>query len=425
MYTDDLMKENGKLEIHVPPTFTAQRPAFSYSHANMGTTIEDHELAQKIPKPNGTISTWLGPQNFADLAVRSNAPASLADLLLPDTPQISVHITSFTNATLVGLSWPHTMMDVMGQQAFLNAWSLVLAGRESEVPTVLGAQKDELTAIADAPTEKAEEYVHKSKQLKGLAMVQFGARFAWDMITGAKPETKTICLPKNVVAALRLQAQQELPSPDNGEDKPFISDGDVLTAWTMRAVATSLPSLRPMTALHAMNARFRLPSLINAKGVYLQNMLVPGFVFVSPDMATGPMGPIALSNRQHLLEQATEPQVLASLREQRTSGDPSTLLYSDPNALLLPFTDWTKANFFKMADFSAAVLRAGDTRQERCNPPGTPTFHHAASRKPNHTARLMVVILGKDFEENLWLTLTMSPTAWANVEKSLEELTLA
>jgi hypothetical protein len=419
-----MMKENGKLEIHAPRTFTVERPAFSYSHASIDITIEEHELAKQLPRPNGKVSTWIGPQNFSDFAVRENAPASLEDLLQPDTPQISVHLTSFTNATLVGLSWPHTLMDVMGQQAFLHGWSLVLAGRESEVPPVLGAREDELIAIADAPTgvEKTEEYVHKSKQLKGFAMVQFGARFAWDMMTGPKPETKTICLPKNVVAALRLQAQRELPNLLDGEDKPFISDGDVLTAWTMRSVSTSLPSPRPITALHAMNARFRLPTLMNAKGVYLQNMLVPGFVFVSGEIAMGPMGPIAISNRQHLLQQATESQVLASLREQRISGDPSRLLYSDASALLLPYTDWTKANFFKMADFSAAVVQAGDTQQRRCNPPGTPIFFHASSRRPTAGARLMVVILGKDYEENTWLTLTMSPMAWANIEKSLKEL---
>lgn len=406
----------------MPSAFTAERQAFSYSHASIDTAIEDNAVASKLPKSDGKVSTWLGPQNFGDFAVRDEAPMTIEDLLSSDTPQISFHITSFTNATLVGLSWPHTMMDVMGQQAFLQAWSLVLAGRESEVPPVLGAQEDELCAIVDAPAEKPEEYMPKLKQLKGFAMMQFGARFAWDMLTGPVPETRTICLPKKVVAALRLQAQNDLADPSGKGETPFISDGDVLTAWTMCAVATSLPSPRPMTALHAMNARFRLPSLINAQGVYLQNMLVPGFTFVAPDVARGPMGPIALTNRQHLLEQATEPQVLARLREQRISGDPSTLLYSDANTLLMSFTDWTKANFFKMADFSPAVVRAGETAQTRCNPPGTPVFHHASARRPNATMRLMVVVLGKDWAENTWCTLTMSPSAWENILKSLDGL---
>jgi hypothetical protein len=350
---------------------------------------------------------------------------TIEDILSGDTPQISVHITSFSDATLVGLSWPHTLMDVMGQQNLLRAWSLVLADRHTEVPPVLGARQDALCDLTDNASQAPEEYILKAKQLKGLSLVKFGARFAWDMLTGPAPKTQTIYLPKDVVAKLRVQAEKGVPvSNDDGGmgEKPFISDGDILTAWTLRCVASSLPSPRPLTALHAMNARFRLPSLINAEGVYMQNMLVPGFTFLSPDVATGPLGPIALHNRQRLLEQATEGQVLASLREQRVSGDPSTLLYSDADALLVPFTDWTKAKFFSAVDFAGAVVRAGDGEKGRSNPPGTPVFHHCTSRKPNPTNRLLVHILGRDYAGGYWLTLTMSPGAWTNVEASLKEL---
>jgi hypothetical protein len=363
---------------------------------------------------------------------------TIEDLLAGDTPQISVHITSFNDATLVGLSWPHTLMDVMGQAAFLSAWSSVLAGRATEVPPVLGAQEDVLLALTDdATSAPQEEYVLKSKQLKGLAFVKFGARFAWDMLTGAKPLTQTIHIPKSVVATLRARAEADLTTfhigatttAEQGENKmPFISDGDILTAFTLHCIASSLPAPRPLTALHAMNARFRLPSLINAKGVHVSNMLVPGFTFLDPAMSTGPLGPMALHNRQKLLEQATEAQVLASLREQRVSGDPSTLLYSDADALLVPFTDWTKAKFFTSAiDFSPAVVRAGGDgggggTEGRCNPPGTPVFHHASSRRPNPTARLLVHILGRDYGGGYWLTLTMSPAAWEKVEEELKEL---
>ncbi|KAH8707556.1 hypothetical protein GQ44DRAFT_817332 [Phaeosphaeriaceae sp. PMI808] len=396
------LKKNGALEIHVPSSFTAERPAFSFSHAEIGTAIEDHPVARTLPKPNGTESIWPGPQDFKEFAARSDAPTTMEDLLSGDIPQISVHITSFTNATLIALMWPHTLMDVMGHQAFVNAWSLVLAGRESEVPPLLGAREDKLCAIIDASVEKPEEYMLKSKQLKGLAMLKFG-------------HTRTICLTKKVVADLRLQAQTDLANLSSGEKVPFISDGDVLTAWTMSAVATSLPYPRPVTALHAMNARFRLPSLINAQGVFLQNMLLPGFTTVPPDVARGPIGPIALSNRQCLMEQATEPQVLACMREQR-------LLYIDANVVLMPFTDWTKAKLFNAVNFSPAVVRGSEVSPRRSNPPGTPVFYHASTRRVNPTARLMVVILGKDYEDNYWLTLTMPPLAWANIERSLKEL---
>ncbi|KAI4701832.1 hypothetical protein J4E89_010523 [Alternaria sp. Ai002NY15] len=420
------LNNKGALEIHVPRQFTSERPAFSYSHVTINTPIEEHDLAKKLPKANRAVLICPGPTEFNDLAASADAPMTFEDLIAGDTPQISVHITSFTNATLVGLSWPHTLMDVIGNQNLLCAWSMVLAGKETEVPPVLGAREDMLRALTDNTTQPAEEYILKAKQLKGLSMVKFGARFAWDMLTGPAPKSQTIYLPKDVVAKLRVATEQDLPVQENDdgivEKPPFISDGDVLTAWTLRCIASSLPSPRPLTALHAMNARFRLPELINAKGMYMQNMLVPGFTFLSPDMATGPLGPIALHNRQRLLEQATEGQVLASLREQRISGDPSTLLYSDADAMLVPFTDWSKAKFFSTVDFGPAVVRAGDESEGRSNPPGMPAFHHCSSRKPNPAARLLVHILGRDHAGGYWLSLIMSPKAWENVEESLREL---
>ena len=320
----------------------------------MNMAIEDHTVAKDLPRPNGKVTQYPGPNAFANFSARSDAPTTLQDLLAGDTPQISVHITSFTNATLVGLSWPHTIMDVMGQQAFLAAWSLVLAGHDSLVPPVLGAREDTLCALTSDPNSPQDPYILNSQRLAGLSMIKFGARFAWDMLTQPASSTRTVCLPGSTFSALRLQVQKDIPATD------FISDGDILAAWAIRAVSFSLPYPRPITALHAMNARFRLPSLLNAEGVYLQNMLVPGFTFMSSALARGSIGPIALNNRQSLLAQATESQVLAALRELRVLGDTGTLLFGEPDAVLVPFTDWMKTNLFEKTDFSAAV-----TEEER------------------------------------------------------------
>ncbi|KAJ5025214.1 hypothetical protein PSV08DRAFT_182739 [Bipolaris maydis] len=436
------LKANGKLEIHVPRAFTPSRPAFSYTHDSINTSIQDHELTRKLPlSPDGSIKISPGPTDFNDLAASPSAPATIEDLLSGDVPQISVHITSFTNATFVGLTWPHTLMDIIGQAALLQAWSRLLAGRDAEVPPVLDAQEDKLTALTNKATDAAEEYALKSKQLKGLSFVKFGARLAWDILTGTKPVTKTIYLPKSVMGKLRVRAEADLFASSNNDDndnddtigekeKPFISDGDILTAFTLDCIASSLPTPRQITALYPINSRFRLPSLINAKGVFLSNMSIPGFTFLGPAMSTGSLGQIALYNRQRLLEQATEAQILAILREQLMSGDPSAL-YSDADALLVVFTDWTKAKNFSAIDFSPAVIRAGgDGRtgeengsdSKRYNPPGTPVFYHASTRRPNPAARLLVNILGRDYSGGYWLTLTMSPGAWDKVEEGLKEL---
>lgn len=380
--------------------------------------IEDHDLAKSLPKADKNLSIWPDPQHFKAFAARPDAPATLKDILSPDTPQISLHITSFANATLVAILWPHTLMDIMGQQALLHAWSLVLAGRESEVPPVLGAHEDVLRTVLEESDEKPKEYILKSKQLKGLALVKFVARFAWDMVRGPAPETRTICLPPGGMTQLRLQASANLVATNGEKKDTFISDGDILTAWAIRAVAASLPHPRPMTALHAMNARFRIPSLVDSSGVYLQNMVLPACTFLSSDVTTGSLGAIALSNRQHLAKEATEAQVLASLREQHGTPDPSRLLYSDADALLVPFTNWAKARLLHTADFGRAVVRSGDKQSIRCNPPGTPIYHHVLPMCPKRATKLMIVVLGKDYGENYWLTMTMSPKAWRYILES-------
>jgi hypothetical protein len=406
-----------------------------YTHHSIAMDIEDHPLAKTLPKATEAPSVQPGPQRFRVFAAREDAPATLEDFIYQDTPQLSLHITSFDDATLVALSWPHTLMDVMGQQALLHGWSLVLAGRESEVPSMLGAREDAICAAADAPVEGREEEEFKlgQKRLRGWAMLMFGLRFAWDLLWNRVVETRTIFLPKRVVAELRRQAQDDLAAlDDSGGEKPFISEGDVLTAWALRAVVSSLPQPRPVSVLHALNARFRLSSLAQASssspspGVYVQNMAVAAFAFLSREVATGSLGPIALENRRQLMEQSTEEQVLACLRELRrgsnsaSGSDPSMVCAESSDALLMPFTNWTRAGFFDTADFSPALVRAGEkTGQSRINPPGSMVFHHAQSMRQGTAVRNVVVVLGKDHGDNYWLTGILLPAAWAMIEEAM------
>ncbi|KAL3481524.1 hypothetical protein BJX99DRAFT_253448 [Aspergillus californicus] len=418
-------KENGELEIHVPRSFTKDRPAISYSHQALSVNIEDHELAKTLPKATSNTSIHAGPQHIRPLAVPDGAPVTLADYIYDDKPQLSLFVTSFNNATFVSLSWPHTVMDVMGQKAILHAWSLVLANRESEVPPLLGARDDALCAAADAsadtPTQKNEESKLAQKQLKGWAMLKFGLLFAWDMFWNPVVEARTICLPEKAMAELRRQAQEDLQVQGGGEEPPFVSDGDLLTAWVVRGVASSLPQPRPVTVLHAVNARFRLQSLIRASGSYVQNMAVVAFAFFSSEVASGSLGPIALENRHHLLEQSSEAQVLAFIRqmgwEETKAGRDSPLLYGDSDALLMVLTNWTKADIFRITDFSPAIVRAGEISEERRNPPGTMVFQYAQSMRESSMMRNVVIVLGKDHAGNYWLVGNLLPAAWDRFEE--------
>lgn len=133
-------------------------------------------------------------------------------------------------------------------------------------------------------------------------MLWLRARFGWDLLTNKMPESRIICLPRIFVKELRRQAMAELTVEHGEEEEIFISEGDALTAWAVCAVALSSPQPRPVTALHALNMRLRLPSLMNAGGVYTRNMVIAACTFLSSETAAGGPGPIASANRDHLIE---------------------------------------------------------------------------------------------------------------------------
>lgn len=151
------------------------------------------------------------------------------------------------------------------------------------------------------------------------------------------------------------------------DEKPFVSEGDVLAAWTTRRIASSDPRKLPVTTLTTVNLRYRFKSLMQTTGVYTQNLASAAYTFLSPAMVRGPLGPIALANRQHLEAQTTEPQLRAIMRTVMAEKEKkdTTLLFGEPNMLLVLISNWTKAKIMQAADFSPG--RAKGQRQGLIN----------------------------------------------------------
>ncbi|KAK2051371.1 hypothetical protein LY76DRAFT_675569 [Colletotrichum caudatum] len=131
-----------RLEIHVPLSSDTHRPAVTYySHVAFQMAIDEHPLASQLPQP--TVSTSLQANHGIDLAAELGlgpaAPHTMNDFLTTDAPQLSLHVVSFQDATLVSLTWPHIATDGMGMGHLVHPWSLVLAGRHDEVPPMLAA----------------------------------------------------------------------------------------------------------------------------------------------------------------------------------------------------------------------------------------------------------------------------------------------
>ncbi|KAL6914752.1 hypothetical protein FSST1_012512 [Fusarium sambucinum] len=422
----------GKAEFHVPKTFTKERPSFQYSQRDFDMNIEDHPIGRKFPQAGENPSLHPGGYEFKELATAPDNPVNGWDLLVGDKPQMALNIVSFQNATLVTLVFSHMLMDAGGLQALLQNWSLVLAGRKSEVSPVFGARKDVTHDIAEGRMEDPSEgFVQEEleiapKRIKGFKMFVFVVRFLWELLWYGKPESRTIFLPKTAVSRLRQEALEDLTIAEvfNGNEKPFISEGDVLSAWTAKMVASSDPRQLPVSILNAVNLRYRFNSMKHAKGVYLQNLALCEFTFVSPTMVRGPLGPIALANRKHLTQQTTKPQIRAYLKgaiaESQNALD--AILFGESNMLLIIITNWTKAELTQAADFSTAVLRAGDESEERKNAKGQMTQVSVAPAKESFMSKNVMMIKGKDHGGNYWLDGCFLPKAWVKFEGEITRL---
>ncbi|RTE74949.1 hypothetical protein BHE90_010579 [Fusarium euwallaceae] len=287
------LNEDDRLELHVPREFTPERPAVKYTHEAFGMSIHSHPLGKRMPKVTEKPSIQHGAQEFKEFAVTKGDPVNGSDLFKGDKPQMSLRIVSFSDATLVSLVWPHSAMDPVGFQAMLKNWSLVMAGRESEVLPVLGAKDDMVYDIVEPPgwteeTEQEESHLAQ-KRISDFKLVLFGLRFLWDLLWQGACQSKSIFLPKEAVAKLMRQTLEEItittPLDDEG---PFISEGDVLAAWTTRLIASSDPRQLLMTTLTTVNLRYRIKSLMQTTGVYTQNLATAAYTFLSPAMARGP-----------------------------------------------------------------------------------------------------------------------------------------
>jgi hypothetical protein len=84
-------------------------------------------------------------EHYRALTGPDDRPTSLKDYLDQHLPQIFLHVVTFTDETLLSVTWPHKMSDISGWGHIFRAWSTVLAGKRSTaIPHLAGFDTDVL-----------------------------------------------------------------------------------------------------------------------------------------------------------------------------------------------------------------------------------------------------------------------------------------
>ncbi|KAI2472619.1 hypothetical protein F4781DRAFT_444982 [Annulohypoxylon bovei var. microspora] len=426
------LQTNGRLEYHIPKVFDEKRPAFTYSHVGHDVEIHRHPTGSRLPRPTAKPTVLSDPEDYAPLLRRWGAPRRLADYLRSDLPQLSLHVVSFADATVVSLSWPHTLLDAMGRRALLDAWVAVLEGRDGAVKPLHGVARDPLAPLGSRPEEP---YVLAHRRLSPLQALVFAVSYLWTTLLWARgEETRMVCVPAPHVrslhrGALEYLAAQQPPFSDDGygggdeKARPFVSEGDVLSSWITRLAMLPLRRTdREVSIMNAFGMRSVLAKdLLPPTHAYVGNAVAGVYAFVSMhDLFTKPLGHTAAAVRRSIAEQGTRQQVEARAAVDLSAGKRGkTAVYGDSKMAPVMVSNWSKAKFFE-TDFSAAVVRPGIDPARRANKIGRPSYIQPNGLADGIPTRNSFPIVGKDAAGNYWLSGTLKRGLWRRVQEEMD-----
>ncbi|KAI7359400.1 hypothetical protein KC320_g409 [Hortaea werneckii] len=384
--------------------------------------------------------------NFGDLIYSPDTPTKLEDWLYTDKPPLSLHIVTFTDATVVGLSWSHTLLDAMGRHLLQRAWTAVLEGREQDVPAFQGYYEDPITPVVDQTPP--EQYVLYDHLLKGFDFFLFVMYMILEFVWWPQQSSRLILLPGAYIQDLRQQALQELQGDKQGseedEGEPFISEGDIIFAWlaqkTLQALRPSSPHV-PVNLTLILNLRGSsnsgaLASVLPPETSYIGNAsLASTTLTTAGEILHQPLSQTAIKIRQNLEIQRTPLNLQAFLslhrREVRSTG--RSPLFGPRDQVMLSLSNWHRGRFFEQ-DFSAAVVPAaaaggigkedGDadggisletttrTTTKRAEKMGRPSFVGVTGHENGFRVRNAGPCLGRDARGDWWVSWALREEAW-------------
>ncbi|KAH0435756.1 hypothetical protein CcaCcLH18_04710 [Colletotrichum camelliae] len=413
------LNEHGKLEYHVPKQCSAARPALVFSYVNYDMPTTEHPIAIHFPKSTTSPSVVADPNELHPLTRPTDGPKELADYLYTDLPQLGLHVVSFHDATLVSLTWPHTLIDGSGQKEIFQAWSLALQGRDDEIRPLGGVENDPLGKFGLQPQEV---YKHADRLVTGRSLLTMGLRVAWDSLWRGE-EARVICMPVSYVKALQDTAIRDLKASGIPNDKKhgfFVSEGDVLCAWLARLALGNQPGKKSVSIMNAIDIRSILGGpgdLLPADRAYVSNAVLALYALLSRDeVLSQSLGHLAAAIRESVTKLGTREQAEAyagmARQSQIDTGYPP--VFGDAWTQGLVFSNWTKINYFE-PDFSAAIVGAAKEGRTGAKSSGKPTYIQMSGFYKGMPLRNTFSIMGKDADGTYWLNAVFPKGVWSRI----------
>ncbi|KAI5925228.1 hypothetical protein F4810DRAFT_659610 [Camillea tinctor] len=331
---------------------------------------------------------------------------------------MAIHIMSFTDATIVGISFPHSMMDAGGLATLLAEWSAVVNCRPSnKVRPLAGARKDIVGEII--------KKLHVKSTMQNNSLVQEAGK-VYEKQPQNKPDRvlntdlRLIFIPKNFLLNVR-KIDERLRKRSFLEDDAFdISDAEVLMAWVTRSMClwrskSSLEEI-PVWLRTTLNLRDPKYEYCNPDEAYVQNLRCQA----ATQLSVFQIGKYTIGETARLIRTSLRTQTRSFIqaklklwRDTYIGGTPDLFGFKD-NATL-EIEDFTPARLYEAVNFKNAVA-PGYSRHATA---GSCVFYHTLPPKRYRGRRELFYIYGQDLEGNFWLAGYMEPKAWDMIEREL------
>ncbi|KAK3389213.1 hypothetical protein B0H63DRAFT_95732 [Podospora didyma] len=410
---------SGKVEWHIPTEFTSDRPAITFTHVDHGIPAAAHPAASKIPAPSTRPAIVGDPDDLADLAWEAGyKPGGIADYIDSDRPVLGLRVNSFSDKTVVVLQWQHVAFDALGLQYVVENWNAMLWGREETIPTPCGLEADPFDALAKGTRPVLGSHLLADRRVGLGGMLMWGLGYGVDMLVRAK-ENRMVCIPETYwrVQLERALAELRAEAVEKGKDvsKVFLTEGDILTAWTLRNVVTpmNMDPGRTVAASIAMSLRKAFEGdliPVSASSPYVGNAFGWANVLVKAgDVSTKPLSWLAREVRRAINEQGTRAQHEAYYAMVREGLGLPIVIFGDGGMAQIGFSNWTKAGLFDL-DFAPARKVP---RDEPCKPSYVQENHGPIKPADGF------FVLGKDHKGNYWTSACKVNGGWAKFEAQL------
>ncbi|KZV86526.1 hypothetical protein EXIGLDRAFT_840716 [Exidia glandulosa HHB12029] len=337
-------KNTSAWEYHLYSSFSPSRHRYGFKHTHKDGPIDDHYA---YARPTDSMTLTVKDNN--DALFSDGGPRSVTQLMSEDIPITFLQVTTFTDASIIGLTTPHVLCDGHGNKEIGIALARILKG-ETVAPLPEG---DPLAKYAETGKTSSLESPPSWRVFGLIDSAKFFATLAWDFAVNRDIENRELFVPTAEAERIKQQAMDDLRKEHGDSEDIWISTSDALVAFCLQNIHGPTTSTTPLNVLYSANLRRYLSDVLPRP--YLHNGACTVITPTLPLSAISSMslGALALHIRRTVSEQTARPAVEHWLRWRLANAGRLTLFF-EPTGAWNGFTNWRDMKLMEI-DFSGAL----------------------------------------------------------------------